>query len=79
MGGSAGAGGSGHSEASTFMSYAGPVFPLTLAEENGSITAQREHHPGLCPLDAGVAEQRGDARRPDLADGGGAAGGAGAV
>lgn len=24
------------------MSYAGPVFPLTLAEENGAVTAQRE-------------------------------------
>ena len=39
MGGSAG--GSGHDGASTFMSYAGPVFPLTLKEENDSITAQR--------------------------------------
>lgn len=39
MGGSAG--GSGHDEASTFMSYAGPVFPLTLGEENDDITAQR--------------------------------------
>ena len=36
------AGGSGHDEASTFMSYAGPVFPLTLGEANGSITAQRD-------------------------------------
>ena len=36
------AGGGGHDEASTFMSYAGPVFPLTLGEENGSITAQRD-------------------------------------
>lgn len=41
MGGRAGAGGSGHSEASTFMSYAGPVFPLTTAEEPSSITAER--------------------------------------
>ena len=36
------AGGGGHDEASTFMSYAGPVFPLTLKEENGAITAQRD-------------------------------------
>ena len=36
------AGGGGHDEASTFMSYAGPVFPLTLREENDSITAQRD-------------------------------------
>lgn len=36
------AGGSGHDEGSTFMSYAGPVFPLTLGEENEAITAQRD-------------------------------------
>ena len=40
VGGSAG--GAGHDGASTFMSYAGPVFPLTLREENDSITAQRD-------------------------------------
>jgi len=39
--GSSGAGGSGHDEGSVFMSYAGPVFPLTLREENAAITAQR--------------------------------------
>lgn len=39
MGGNAGGG--GHDEASTFMSYAGPVFPLTLGEANDSITAER--------------------------------------
>ena len=26
----------------TFMSYAGPVFPLTLSEENGGLTAERK-------------------------------------
>lgn len=36
------AGGSGHDEASTFLSYAGPVFPLTLEEENDLITAERD-------------------------------------
>lgn len=36
-----GAGGAG-SSGSTFMSYAGPVMPLALEEENGSITARRE-------------------------------------
>ena len=41
MGGNAGAGGSGHEEGSTFMSYAGPVFPLTLREENAAISAER--------------------------------------
>lgn len=41
IGGSS-SGSGGHDEASTFMSYAGPVFPLTLAEENDGITAARE-------------------------------------
>lgn len=36
------AGGSGHDGGSVFMSYAGPVFPLTLREENINITAQRD-------------------------------------
>lgn len=36
------AGGSGSDGASEFMSYAGPVFPLTLAEQNEAITAQRD-------------------------------------
>ena len=40
IGGSSGGGGHGDG-ASTFMSYAGPVFPLTLREENGAISAQR--------------------------------------
>jgi len=39
--GSANSGGSGHSEGTTFMSYAGPVFPLTLSEAYGGITASR--------------------------------------
>ena len=39
---SAGAGGAGSDGASTFMSYAGPVFPLTLREADGDITAERE-------------------------------------
>lgn len=36
------AGGGGHDEGSAFMSYAGPVFPLSLREENTAITAQRD-------------------------------------
>lgn len=41
-GGKVGSGGSGHSEGSTlFMSYAGPVFPLTLDGANNEITAER--------------------------------------
>ncbi|MGN1156881.1 MAG: hypothetical protein ACI4TK_11950 [Agathobacter sp.] len=35
------AGDSGHENGSVFMSYAGPVFPLTLLEENESISAER--------------------------------------
>lgn len=45
MGGSAGnsgAGGAGADGATTFMSYAGPVFPLTLKTADGDITAERE-------------------------------------
>lgn len=41
IGGSSGSGGGGHDEASTFMSYAGPIFPLTLEEKNDGITAER--------------------------------------
>lgn len=42
--GSAGAGGpgAGTDGASTFMAYAGPVFPLTLKEADSAITAQRD-------------------------------------
>lgn len=40
--GSAGAGGAGADGASTFMSYAGPVYPLTLKETDSSLTAERE-------------------------------------
>ncbi len=42
--GSAGAGGAGAGSdgASTFMSYAGPVFPLTLREADSAILAERE-------------------------------------
>ena len=37
-----GGGGAGSEGASTFMSYAGPVFPLTLREADDEISAQRE-------------------------------------
>ena len=35
------AGGEGHDEGSVFMSYAGPVFPLTLREQNSAVSAER--------------------------------------
>ncbi|MFR3920784.1 MAG: hypothetical protein ACLTYN_01200 [Dysosmobacter welbionis] len=34
-------GGDGHSPGTTFLSYAGPVFPLTTAETNTRLTAGR--------------------------------------
>lgn len=37
----ASAGGSGHDESTVFMSYAGPVFPLTALEATGGIQAER--------------------------------------
>lgn len=37
-----GAGADGSGGASTFLSYAGPVFPLTLKEENASVSAVRD-------------------------------------
>ncbi len=42
LGGNAGSGGSGHAEGSSaFMSYAGPVFPLTMVEADDEISASR--------------------------------------
>ena len=40
--GGAGAGGSGSDGSSTFMSYAGPVFPLTTTDEAEGVTARRD-------------------------------------
>lgn len=39
---SAGAGGSGSDDGSTFLSYAGPVFPLTTIENADGLTAERD-------------------------------------
>ena len=50
-----GAGGSGHDGGTVFMSYAGPVFPLTLLEGNDSITAQR-----VVTLDFTETDRRND-------------------
>lgn len=41
FGGNAGGGGAGHTDGSIFMSYAGPVFPLTLNASADDITAAR--------------------------------------
>ena len=40
--GGGGSGGEGSNGSSTFMSYAGPVMPLTLGKENPAITAERD-------------------------------------
>lgn len=39
--GSSGAGGSGHEAGTVFMSYAGPMFPLTTEEDAPNLTAER--------------------------------------
>lgn len=41
FGGNTGSGGAGHTESSIFMSYAGPLFPLTLIKAESDITATR--------------------------------------
>lgn len=54
MGGSTGGGGSGHDEASTFMSYAGPVFPPHPEGGKRQHHGRAGYHPGLFPLGTGV-------------------------
>ena len=41
IGGNTGMGSTGHTEGSIFMSYAGPVFPLSLSEQDNEIVASR--------------------------------------
>lgn len=41
FGKNAGSGGLGHAEGTVFMSYAGPVFPMTLSEEDTTVRASR--------------------------------------
>lgn len=69
MGGNAGASGSGHEDGSTFMSYAGPVFPLTLREENASITAQRAINLDFSPwVPVWISNEEEAASRTDLTE-----------
>mgnify|MGYP000969149598 CR=1 FL=1 len=42
FGGNTGTGGAGHDEGNVFMSYAGPIFPLTLDEKDHSMSATRD-------------------------------------
>lgn len=47
---STGAGGSGSDDGSTFLSYAGPVFPLTTIENAERPDGGAGHHPGFPAL-----------------------------
>lgn len=67
MGGSAGAG-AGTDGASAFMSYAGPVFPLTLGEENAALTAVRDLTLDFAPWVPVWVSNEEDADREGLTD-----------
>ncbi len=65
LGGSASNGGA--DGGSTFMSYAGPVFPLALAQENGALTAAREVTLDFAPwAEVWVSNQEEADSRTDL-------------
>ena len=67
MGGNAG--GSGHEDGSTFMSYAGPVFPLTLRVENTSISANRRTTMDFEPwMPVWISNEEEAASRTDLTE-----------
>ena len=67
MGGNAG--GSGHEDGSTFMSYAGPVFPLTLRVENTSISANRRTTMDFEPwIPVWISNEEEAASRTDLTE-----------
>ena len=63
------AGGNGHDEGSVFMSYAGPVFPLTLKEENDSISAQRDITMDFSPwIPVWISNEEEASSRTELTD-----------
>ena len=67
--GGASAGGAGHEEGSVFMSYAGPVFPLTLTEENAAISASRDVTLDFSPWEpVWVSNEEEAASRTDLTE-----------
>ena len=67
--GSASAGGAGHEEGSVFMSYAGPVFPLTLKEENAAVSASRDVTLDFSPWEpVWISNEEEAASRTDLTD-----------
>ena len=64
-----GAGGSGHDDGSVFMSYAGPVFPLTLQEENTAISAERSITMDFAPwIPAWISNEEEAASRTELTE-----------
>ena len=65
LGGQSGGGGS--TQAATFQSYAGPLLPLTLREENNSVTAQRDITLDFAPwIPQWVSIQEMADEQPDL-------------
>lgn len=67
IGGASSAGGSGHEEGSVFMSYAGPVFPLTLKEENAAVSASRDVTLDFSPWEpVWISNEEEAASRTDL-------------
>lgn len=67
--GNASAGGAGHEEGSVFMSYAGPVFPLTLKEENAAVSASRDVTLDFSPWEpVWISNEEEAASRTDLTD-----------
>ena len=63
------AGGSGHDEGCVFMSYAGPVFPLTLQEENAAISANRNITMDFAPwIPVWISNEEEAASRTELTE-----------
>ena len=67
--GGARAGGAGHEEGSVFLSYAGPVFPLTLTEENAAVSASRDVTLDFSPWEpVWISNEEEAASHTDLTD-----------
>ena len=68
-GSSNGGGGSGADGSSTFMSYAGPVFPLTTLEDAGGLTAERDITLDFAPwVPVWISNEEEAASRTDLTE-----------
>jgi len=67
--GGAGAGGGGHDGGSVFMSYAGPVFPLALRENDADISAERDITLDFAPwVRKWISNEEEAASRTELTD-----------